>query len=318
MEIIYIIVSFIVGAICFFIGWKVAVHPDVISNKQEIEKKRELELEINTQKERLEILKESQEKLKNTYQETQQYIEDAEKSASKIYESKFQELSVKYDNEKKNLSEKLQEQENTFRKEMLEQRNSFEEEKTIQKEEIKKVKKELESLRATKAAAIEAARKEKLINRKQEDYCLQIPIEEQNDVSILKSVRNRITKPRAVSMVIWSQYYQPVAKKLFPQILGSENVCGVYKITNQETNECYIGQAKDVRKRWNEHAKCGLSIDTPQGNKLYKAMQEYGLEHFSFELLEECPAEKLDEKERYFISLYSSDTLGFNSTKGNK
>lgn len=111
-------------------------------------------------------------------------------------------MSVKYDNEKKNLSERLQEQEDTFRKEMLEQRKSFEEEKTIQKEEIEKVKKELDSLKATKAAAIEAARKEKLINRKQEDYCLQIPIEEQNDVSILKSVRNRITKPRAVSMVI--------------------------------------------------------------------------------------------------------------------
>lgn len=65
-----------------------------------------------------------------------------------------------------------------------------------------KEKKELQSLKATRAAAIDAARKEKLINRKQEDYCLRIPIEEQNDVSILKSVRNRITKSRAVSMII--------------------------------------------------------------------------------------------------------------------
>lgn len=46
-------------------------------------------------------------------------------------------------------------------------------------------------------------------------------------------------------------------------------------------------------------------------------MQEYGLENFSFELLEACPANKLNEKERYFISLYSTDTLGYNATKGN-
>lgn len=68
--------------------------------------------------------------------------------------------------------------------------------------DLQKTQDALESLRATKAAAIEAARKEKLINLKQEDYCLRIPIEEQNDVSILKSIRNRITKSRAVSMII--------------------------------------------------------------------------------------------------------------------
>ena len=73
-----------------------------------------------------------------------------------------------------------------------------------------------------------------------------------------------------------------------------------------------------MRRRWFEHCKHGLSIDTPQGNKLYKAMQDYGLEHFSFELLEECPAEKLNEKERYFIELYAADTLGYNSVKGVK
>lgn len=47
-------------------------------------------------------------------------------------------------------------------------------------------------------------------------------------------------------------------------------------------------------------------------------MQEFGLEQFSFEILEECAVEKLNEKERYFISLYSSDTLGYNGNKGVK
>lgn len=62
----------------------------------------------------------------------------------------------------------------------------------------------------------------------------------------------------------------------------------------------------------------GIGIDTPQRSKLYKAMQEYGIERFSFELLEQCLPEKLNEKERYFIDLYSSATLGYNSNKGIK
>ena len=296
----YIIVGFIIGAICFAIGWRAAIHPDIVSNERALEEQRQLKIENSTAKERLNTLKQEEQHVKSQYEELRQHISDIEKDAEKIYQVKTDKLEQEYQQKIEQLSKRQEE----IKDQYAADRKAEEE--------------QLESLKATKAAAIEAARKEKLINRKQEDYCLRIPVEEQNDVSILKSIRNRITKPRAVSMIIWSQYYQPVAKKIFPQILGSEDKCGIYKITNQETGECYIGQAKDVRKRWNEHAKCGLSIDTPQGNKLYKAMQEYGLEHFSFELLEECPAEKLNEKERYFISLYSADTLGYNSTKGVK
>jgi group I intron endonuclease len=61
-----------------------------------------------------------------------------------------------------------------------------------------------------------------------------------------------------------------------------------------------------------------LGIDTPAGNKLYKAMMEDGLENFSFEVLEECNREELNEKERYYINLYQSDKFGYNSTSGNK
>lgn len=94
-------------------------------------------------------------------------------------------------------------------------------------------------------------------------------------------------------------------------------MCGIYKITNQETNQCYIGQAVDVAQRFKDHAKCGLDIDRPQGNKLYASMLKYGLESFTFELLESCPRDLLDEKEKYYIELYQSCDFGFNSTKGN-
>ena len=69
--------------------------------------------------------------------------------------------------------------------------------------------------------------------------------------------------------------------------------------------------------RWKQHAKCGLGIDTPQGNKLYQSMLEDGLWNFTFELLEECSREELNKKEAYWIQMYQSDKFGYNSTKGN-
>jgi hypothetical protein len=47
-------------------------------------------------------------------------------------------------------------------------------------------------------------------------------------------------------------------------------------------------------------------------------MREEGLSNFTFELLEECTPAELDEKEKFYISLYSSYDLGLNSTRGNK
>jgi group I intron endonuclease len=79
---------------------------------------------------------------------------------------------------------------------------------------------------------------------------------------------------------------------------------------------CYIGQAVDLARRWKDHAKCGLGIDTPASNKLYKAMIEDGLWNFSFEILEECPSAQLNEKEKYYIQLYKSYEFGYNSNKG--
>ena len=117
-------------------------------------------------------------------------------------------------------------------------------------------------------------------------------------------------------MLIWQTYWQPLAKVKFPVILKDKTKMGIYKITNSQTGECYIGQAVDIYKRWNQHCKAGLGIDTPPGNKLYKAMQEYGLQNFTFEILLECNRDELNEKEKYFISLYQADTYGYNGNIG--
>lgn len=65
--------------------------------------------------------------------------------------------------------------------------------------------------------------------------------------------------------------------QLCNNVVGLKEVCGIYKITNQKTNQCYIGQSVDISKRWKDHVKCGLGIDTPTNNKLYQSMNEFGI-----------------------------------------
>ena len=183
---------------------------------------------------------------------------------------------------------------------------------------IQALKDELDKLKQTRAAAHEALLKEQEVKDNKDNYRLLPSRSDLNDARRLELVKRELNKPRILSMLIWQTYWQPIAKKQFPTILQSKTKCGIYKITNTITDECYIGQSVDIYKRWSEHCKCGLGIDTPPGNKLYKAIQEYGLENFTFELLIECSQSELNSKEKYFIELYQADVYGYNGTGGNK
>lgn len=184
--------------------------------------------------------------------------------------------------------------------------------------ETSEIQRELDKIKATRTAAIEAQIREKKIKEQQSFYCLKISDADIADIQKLENIKKTLNKPRILSMLIWQTWFQKPLKALAANILGTSTVTGIYKITNIITGECYIGQAADVASRWSEHAKCGLGIDTPAGNKLYKAIQEYGLQSFSWELLEKCDRAELNEKERYYIGLYDSVNYGYNILKGNK
>lgn len=126
-----------------------------------------------------------------------------------------------------------------------------------------------------------------------------------------------MSDPRPLRMLIWTTYYSKKVNELCSRVLGSDNICGIYKITNIRTKQIYIGQAKNIKERWREHCKCGLGIDTPANNKLYESMKKDNLINFTFELLEECDSSELNEKEKFYIELYKSYDYGLNSTKGN-
>ena len=106
--------------------------------------------------------------------------------------------------------------------------------------------------------------------------------------------------------------------ELCDRVLGKKVVCGIYKITNLNTEQCYIGQSVNIADRWKQHCKCGLGIEASATNALYNSMQKDGVWNFTFELLEQCPKELLNEKEKFWIQMYQSNNFGYNATKGNK
>lgn len=234
-----------------------------------------------------------------------------------------------YENEKNKVTEQLEEHKQRIKDagevyvESLERAYSeYEQSYSIKiqalADEEENINKELQKLKNSLSAGIEAQLREKEKEEQLDFYTLQLDERAKKEVSAIKQIEYILSDPRPLRMLIWTTYYSKKANELCARVLGNKKITGIYRITNMETKQCYIGQAKDIKERWREHMKCGLGIDTPAGNKLYKAMLDYGLDVFTFELIEECSSDNLNEKEKFFIDLYQSYDFGMNSNRGNK
>lgn len=86
---------------------------------------------------------------------------------------------------------------------------------------------------------------------------------------------------------------------------------GIYKITKIADGKCYIGQSNDIHRRLQEHQR-GTRTDCP----IDVAISLYGRDAFSYEIVEECSIEQLNERESYWISYYRSYPDGYNCNPG--
>lgn len=92
---------------------------------------------------------------------------------------------------------------------------------------------------------------------------------------------------------------------------------GIYKITNLINGHSYIGQSLNIEKRWKNHRIAAFnSKDECYYYPLYCAIRKYGIENFSFEVIEQCDYQLLNEREMYYIKLYNTYNDGYNQTLG--
>lgn len=93
---------------------------------------------------------------------------------------------------------------------------------------------------------------------------------------------------------------------------------GIYCFKNLTNGKCYIGQAKDLRKRYYSHMS--NYSHHRYTNPLYLAFDKYGLESFDYSIIEIIPEyylPELDALEIYYIKQYNSyGGAGYNQTKG--
>lgn len=104
--------------------------------------------------------------------------------------------------------------------------------------------------------------------------------------------------------------------------MGNDNSSGgesqqtgvIYKILCLVTGKPYVGKTKrNLKRRIIEHKR-----DSSRGRPgIDAAIAKYGWENFSVEVIEECPVEKLNEREIFWIKeLNSKSPHGYNLTDG--
>lgn len=189
--------------------------------------------------------------------------------------------------------------------------------KKKQEKDIEKSKEELEILRKSYQSRIEVAKREQEDKDKRNYYRWQLADAAIEDIKRIQSVKSSLSSPEIVDKILWKTYYEKATNDLITRVIGNSIPCGIYKITNLLNEKVYIGQSVNLKDRVRQHAKSGTGAATATNNKLYTSMKQDGLWNFTWEVIEECPREKLNEREAFWIDFYDAAGYGLNSTRGN-
>lgn len=189
--------------------------------------------------------------------------------------------------------------------------NNFQKQIESKQSELAEIDAVLADLKAKQNAAVEQAKRQAEIEQNQDFYRLQLSQLDVQEIEKIRSIIPYLRNAEPVNKVIWKVYYEKPYTDLVGRVIGSGTHCGIYKITNLQNQMCYVGQSVDLASRWKQHIRRGVGADSPTRNKLYPAMMEIGPENFTFEVLEECPKAKLDEREDYWQDYYGAREYGY-------
>lgn len=256
-----------------------------------------MDKEMEVQSAQLDSLTEKSELLSRSIEEKEQILVDQERIVRERLKTETEQYAAT-----------LEAEQQTVVNEFLADWNAMIQETAAKKAVIEQ---ELEQAQKNAWAAVDQAKIALATQQEKDFYRLQLDDAAISDIHHLREVESLLHQPEALNKVIWKVYYEKPYTDLIGRVFGKRTPCGIYKITNIDTQMSYIGQAVNVPERWKQHIKRGCGADTPTQNKLYPAMKKAGPERFMFQLLEECTRDRLDAQEDYWQDFYKVKEFGY-------
>ena len=239
----------------------------------------------------------------------------AKQSADVFYKKNMEIAQQNLESSLEKFSREIQESKEQCEAEYLSVLKELADQVQIKTEEVEKIMAELDEELSEKQsivnAAIEASKRSREMEEEKDFYKLQLSDIDIEEIEKLRSIVPYLRNAEPINKVIWKVYYEKPYTDLIGRVLGSGTHTGIYKITNIQNNMCYVGQAANISERWRQHIKRGVGAETATRNKLYPAMQEFGVENFTFEMIEECDRTKLDSREDYWQDYFKAKEFGY-------
>lgn len=267
---------------------------------------------------------EERQKRQKEYDEFLLSIKEKEKLCDQLVEKEQQRIDEKvlaYSNKKYNEAEKeithyyVLRQE-AINKEVVQLENNYNAHKESLDRDIQTLREELSDLKARREAYIEALKAEEKRQQDRAFYIINLTEENKEDIRVLRSIEDKIHNQEALNRLIYDVFIKKPLGDLLLRIIGENTYGGIYKITNLDTQRAYIGRSTDIKKRLTEHVKGAFNISTIADQEIHRVMGCEGVDKFSFEVLEKVEKEKLNEREKYWIDFYQTQSYGYNQNKG--
>ena len=282
-------------------------------NEQQIQSSLELGNQLNKKKEEIEQIESAiinrTETLKNLNQDIENYKTYIDKYVTDIKEEKIKALEIEM---KQKEASMLQEAKENYNKQL----ENIAKAHQMAQDELNQITINLEAFRAKQESINKEILRQRELEEKQNFYRVCLSENDISDINLLKTTRQNLKKPEIIDKIIYDNYIAKPVLEMIKRVLQNTTCSGIYKITCQKTKEIYIGKSTDIKNRWQQHCKTAFNCGTIASSILHRKMQQYGIENFTFELLEKVPKDQLSEREKYYIDFYKTKETGLNERNG--
>ena len=255
--------------------------------------------------------------LEHLKEETQKKLATFESTERQKLEEQFTELrKQKTENLELQLAKEMNERRTQAEHEHSAYLTNIKNQQETAEVELAKIKTEVDNFQAKQETINQEILRRRELEERSDFYRVCLSEEAIADISLLQEVRKNLKKPEFLDKLIYDNYVAKAVLEMIKRVLQNSTCSGIYKITCQKTKEVYIGKSTDIKNRWQQHCKTAFNCGTIASSLLHRKMQQYGIENFTFELLEVVPKDQLSEREKFYINFYKTKEVGLNERNG--